>query len=167
VVALAETVQRRRIAGSGEPTLNARQGELIGRVKERTDTPLAVLTNGSLLWMPDVREVLMEADLVLPSLDAGDEGMFETVNRPYEALDFETMAAGSLGGSMHGRAGFPEPEDPRDADIPAPGDLAGWKAADFRLSNRFAHFLHGGDRLRTTRVAIRTDFEDLGGKNSF
>jgi wyosine [tRNA(Phe)-imidazoG37] synthetase (radical SAM superfamily) len=38
-----------RLAGSGEPTLNAGIGELIAKIKGMTNIPAAVLTNGSLL----------------------------------------------------------------------------------------------------------------------
>ena len=71
------------LAGSGEPTLHAGIGELIVGIKRLTRVPVAVLTNGSLLWDPDVRKALMEADLVMPSLDAGDETTFQQVNRPH------------------------------------------------------------------------------------
>jgi wyosine [tRNA(Phe)-imidazoG37] synthetase (radical SAM superfamily) len=64
------------IAGSGEPTLHSEIGRLIKEIKRRTATPVAVLTNGSLLWLPAVRADLMPADLVLPSLDAGDSRLF-------------------------------------------------------------------------------------------
>jgi wyosine [tRNA(Phe)-imidazoG37] synthetase (radical SAM superfamily) len=53
-----------------------------------------VLTNGSLLGVPEVREALMEADLVMPSLDAGDEPMFQRVNRPHPEILFEVMVDG-------------------------------------------------------------------------
>ena len=82
------------LAGSGEPTLNARIGDLLGKIKSLTPTPVAVLTNGSLLWMREVREALMGADLVLPSLDAGDERSFQYVNRPHGGITFEQMFAG-------------------------------------------------------------------------
>jgi wyosine [tRNA(Phe)-imidazoG37] synthetase (radical SAM superfamily) len=82
------------LAGSGEPTLHSAIAEVIGRIKALTDVPVAVLTNGSLLWMPDVREALMGADLVLPSLDAGDERSFQLVNRPHPAISFEAIADG-------------------------------------------------------------------------
>jgi wyosine [tRNA(Phe)-imidazoG37] synthetase (radical SAM superfamily) len=84
------------LAGSGEPTLNSRIGELIGRIKKLTDIPVAVLTNGSLLWMRSVRDALMEADLVLPSLDAGDERLFRHVNRPHKDINFEQMTEGLI-----------------------------------------------------------------------
>ena len=82
------------IAGSGEPTLNSRIGPLIDRIKSLTRTPVAVLTNGSLLWKREVREALMHADLVLPSLDAGDARLFRNVNRPHEGISFEKMVDG-------------------------------------------------------------------------
>ena len=58
------------LSGSGEPTLNSRTAELIDRIKAVTDVPLAVLTNGSLLWDEEVRRQISGADLVIPSLDA-------------------------------------------------------------------------------------------------
>jgi len=84
------------LSGSGEPTLYSRTGELIRRIRAMTDVPVAVLTNGSLLWRPDVRGQLMDADLVIPSLDAGDEAMFQAVNRPHESISFERMLEGLI-----------------------------------------------------------------------
>jgi wyosine [tRNA(Phe)-imidazoG37] synthetase (radical SAM superfamily) len=82
------------LSGSGEPTLNSRIGDLIRTAKDLTHTPLAVLTNGSLLWMPEVQDALMPSDLVLPSLDAGDERLFRYVNRPHRGISFERMVDG-------------------------------------------------------------------------
>jgi len=82
------------LAGSGEPTLNSSIGDLIGKIRGLTDIPVAVLTNGSLLWMSEVQDALMEADLVLPSLDAGDEHLFRYVNRPHGDISFERMVDG-------------------------------------------------------------------------
>jgi len=82
------------LAGSGEPTLHSGIGDLIHSIKEITAVPVAVLTNGSLLWMPEVQEALMAADLVLPSLDAGDPATFQLVNRPDSSIDFHRMVQG-------------------------------------------------------------------------
>jgi len=82
------------LAGSGEPTLHACLEELIRKIKEMTGIPIAVITNGSLLYLPEVRESLMRADLVVPSLDAGDAVLFEYVNRPHPDIIFERMAEG-------------------------------------------------------------------------
>lgn len=84
------------LSGSGEPTLFSRIGELIDGIKAITDIPVAVLTNGSLLWRQDVRTGLMNADLVIPSLDAGDEAMFQAVNRPHKDIAFRKMLDGLI-----------------------------------------------------------------------
>jgi wyosine [tRNA(Phe)-imidazoG37] synthetase (radical SAM superfamily) len=53
------------IAGSGEPTLHSGIGLLIKEIKRCTAIPVAVLTNSSLLWMPEVRADLMPADIIM------------------------------------------------------------------------------------------------------
>lgn len=84
------------LGGSGEPTLHCQIAELIDRIKAITNVPVAVLTNGSLLWKADVRRQLAEADLVVPSLDAGDETMLRLVNRPHDDISFELMLEGLI-----------------------------------------------------------------------
>jgi wyosine [tRNA(Phe)-imidazoG37] synthetase (radical SAM superfamily) len=84
------------LSGSGEPTLFSRTGELIDRIKTMTDVPVAVLTNGSLLWKEEIRSRLMNADLIIPSLDAGDEEIYLAVNRPHEDISFEEMLTGLI-----------------------------------------------------------------------
>ncbi len=81
-------------SGFGEPTLHSGIGELIGWIRERFDLPIAVLTNGSLLRDPRVREELMGAHVVLPSLDAGTPEVFETINRPHPEIPFQEMVEG-------------------------------------------------------------------------
>lgn len=82
------------LAGSGEPTLNSGISRLLPAIKRMTDIPVAVITNGSLLWMDEVQTELLAADVVLPSLDAGDAPMFERINRPDPAIAFELMVEG-------------------------------------------------------------------------
>jgi wyosine [tRNA(Phe)-imidazoG37] synthetase (radical SAM superfamily) len=82
------------MSGSGEPTLYLHLRELIERVRELTDIPVAVITNGSLLWDSAVRTALAAADLVAPSLDAGDEKTFRIVNRPHEDISFDRLVDG-------------------------------------------------------------------------
>ena len=84
------------LAGSGEPTLNSEIGSLIRDIKKHTEIPVAVLTNSSLLGDSQVREAIMEADVVLPSLDAHDQEGFETINRPHFEIKFETMVEGLI-----------------------------------------------------------------------
>jgi len=82
------------LSGSGEPTLFSRCDELICKIKQITNIPVAVLTNGSLLWLPDVRKSLLEADIVIPSLDAGSNHLFQYVNRPHPDISFGKMLEG-------------------------------------------------------------------------
>jgi wyosine [tRNA(Phe)-imidazoG37] synthetase (radical SAM superfamily) len=82
------------LSGSGEPTLHSRIGEVVAAIKETTHIPVAVLTNGALLGNTDVQDALAQADVVLPSLDAGDPQVFEYVNRPHRDIRFEAMAEG-------------------------------------------------------------------------
>jgi wyosine [tRNA(Phe)-imidazoG37] synthetase (radical SAM superfamily) len=82
------------LSGSGEPTLYSRIDELIGRVRSMTSIPTAVLTNASLLWQEEVRRQLMDAHLVILSLDAGDRLTFSVVNHPHSDVTFEQMLDG-------------------------------------------------------------------------
>jgi len=81
------------LSGSGEPTLSLDLGRVIRAIKGLTAVPVAVLTNGSLLGRDDVRADLAEADLVVPSLDAGTQAAFERVNRA-AGMDLATVARG-------------------------------------------------------------------------
>lgn len=81
-------------SGSGEPTLHTKLGKMIRAVKRVSRIPVAVLTNGTLLWKPEIRKALAAADLVIPDLDAGSAGVFRRVNRPHPSLSFRRIAAG-------------------------------------------------------------------------
>lgn len=81
-------------SGSGEPTLNSSLGFMIRDVKSRTTIPIAVITNGTLLFMPEVRKDLLEADLVLPSLNAATIPAFERTNRPHPGLALDRIIKG-------------------------------------------------------------------------
>jgi wyosine [tRNA(Phe)-imidazoG37] synthetase (radical SAM superfamily) len=80
--------------GSGEPTLHSRMGELIRRVKDLTPLPVAVITNGALLYLPEVREELSAADAILPTLDAGNARLYRKINRSHPDITFERLVEG-------------------------------------------------------------------------
>jgi len=82
------------ISGSGEPTLNVKIGEIIRGVKELSSTPLVVITNGSLLYLEEVRKDLLMADMVMPSLDAVTPHIFRAVNRPHPSLEIIRIVQG-------------------------------------------------------------------------
>jgi len=82
--------------GSGEPTLYKDLGDLIKKVKEITVKPICVITNGSLLQVKEVREALKLANVVLPTLDAGDERSFIKINRPHPSIKYDKMLRGFM-----------------------------------------------------------------------
>lgn len=82
------------LIGSGETTLYAGIGRLIRQVKSLTDLPVAVITNGSLLYLPEVRLELSPADAVLPSLDAGNAQLYRKINRPHPEVSFKRLIEG-------------------------------------------------------------------------
>lgn len=81
-------------AGSGEPTLNACLGDIIAGIKSRSALPVTVLTNGTLLYRPDVRSDLLRADIVCPSFDAATAGTFSRINRPHKEITLDLMIQG-------------------------------------------------------------------------
>ncbi|MEN8127995.1 MAG: radical SAM protein [Planctomycetota bacterium] len=84
------------ISGSGEPTLHSGLGILISGIKALTQIQVAVITNGTLLSDPAVRADCCLADVVLPSLDAGDAETFVQMNHPHPDLDFEQYVDGLI-----------------------------------------------------------------------
>jgi len=82
------------IVGEGEPTLYSNLGELIKRIKDITTKPIVVITNGALLSDENVRLELMNADIVMPSLDAIDEEHFRKINRPHKSVQFINVING-------------------------------------------------------------------------
>ncbi|MFA5119036.1 MAG: radical SAM protein [Candidatus Omnitrophota bacterium] len=81
-------------SGSGEPLLNKKIGELIYQIKKLSALPVAVITNGSLLSLPEVRQELLGADLVIPSLNAATAKAFEKIDRPDPSLKIEDVING-------------------------------------------------------------------------
>lgn len=85
------------LSGSGEPTLNLFFGEVIQFARRNwPHIPVAVLTNGSLLGSTEVRRDLMEADLMLPSLDAASQEVFLKINRPAKGISIESYVQGLI-----------------------------------------------------------------------
>jgi wyosine [tRNA(Phe)-imidazoG37] synthetase (radical SAM superfamily) len=82
--------------GSGEPLLNAGLGWMIRELKARCDIPVAVITNGALLHIPDIRQEMLAADALLPSLDAGTAELYRKINRPHARIPFELHLQGLI-----------------------------------------------------------------------
>lgn len=82
------------LGGSGEPTLHRSFGEVAAKIRAFTDVPIALLTNGSLFQVAEVRGACTAIDLVLPSLDAGDEETFRRINRPHRTITLAQVVEG-------------------------------------------------------------------------
>ena len=82
------------LSGSGEPTLAANLGEVVGGIKRRTGKPVVVLTNSAHLRDARVRRELSRADAVFCKLDAADEETFRRVNRPVEGVTLRNVFEG-------------------------------------------------------------------------
>jgi wyosine [tRNA(Phe)-imidazoG37] synthetase (radical SAM superfamily) len=84
------------LGGSGEPTLHSKIRSIIEGIQSMTVLPVAVITNGSLLYEKEVREDLLRADVVLPSLDAVSPEVFEEINRPGRGFSIENVTRGLI-----------------------------------------------------------------------
>jgi wyosine [tRNA(Phe)-imidazoG37] synthetase (radical SAM superfamily) len=89
-----ETVDYLTFVPDGEPTLDINLGREIERLKQ-LDLPVAVITNASLIWQPDVREDLLGADWVSLKVDAVEEGIWRQVNRPHGTLELASIMEGA------------------------------------------------------------------------
>lgn len=83
-------------AGSGEPTLHVGLGEITAHIRNQTDIPVLLLTNGTLLHREDVRRDAARANKVKVSLSAWDEDSFQAVNRPSPGCTFAQLVAGEM-----------------------------------------------------------------------
>jgi wyosine [tRNA(Phe)-imidazoG37] synthetase (radical SAM superfamily) len=90
------------LAGSGEPTLHTRFGDVLAGIRSRTPCRTALLSNGSLFSLAEVRAAACRADIVKGTLSAWDEASFRAIHRPHPGLDFERF----LGGLRSLRAAF-------------------------------------------------------------
>ncbi len=79
------------LSGSGEPTLHSRFGEVLQYIRNQTDIPAALLSNGTLFLLPEVRQAAQQANVVKVSLSAWDQHSFEHVNRPHPGLNLREL----------------------------------------------------------------------------
>ncbi len=77
----------------GEPTLDLNLGATIQKLKS-LDIPVAVITNGSLLWREDVQQELMDVNWISVKVDAHTIPVWKRVNHPVKTLDYPVMLSG-------------------------------------------------------------------------
>lgn len=84
-------------SGSGEPTLNTGIGRIISFLKKKfPQYKIAVLTNSSLFSDPEVCKELLHADVIMPSLDAVSENIFQKINRPASGINISEIIKGLI-----------------------------------------------------------------------
>lgn len=93
-ISQGQTIDFITISGSGEPTLNIDLGTIIDSIRKISSIPIAIITNGTLLHLDQVRKDCAMADLVIPSLDAVNQQMFEKINRPHNDITFDKLVDG-------------------------------------------------------------------------
>jgi len=82
------------LSGSGEPTLHEQFGEVLAFIRDHSDIPSVLLTNGTLLYLPEVRQAASLASVVKVSLSAWDQASYMRVNRPHPELLFSGLIEG-------------------------------------------------------------------------
>ncbi len=82
------------LAGSGEPTLHSEIDQIISLIKDVTEIKVALLTNGALFWIEDVRHGVLGADIVMPTLSSAIESTFRRIHRPHPQLELRTIVDG-------------------------------------------------------------------------
>lgn len=84
-------------AGSGEPTLSKLLGPVIKYLKEHYPWyRVAVLTNGTLCMLPEVRNDLLLADLIIPTVPASDQAIQDRIFRPYRNISVSSILSGLI-----------------------------------------------------------------------
>ena len=82
------------LSGSGEPTLHSRFGEVLEFIRSNSKIPAVLLSNGTMLHLPEVRDAAASANVVKCSLSAWNQVSYEWVNRPYPQLRFDHLIKG-------------------------------------------------------------------------
>jgi wyosine [tRNA(Phe)-imidazoG37] synthetase (radical SAM superfamily) len=84
-------------AGSGEPTLHSGIGHIIKFLKKNfPEYKTCVLTNGTLLYQKKIRQSIIEADIIIPSLDAVSKEVFEKIAKPAVGITPEKLIEGLI-----------------------------------------------------------------------
>lgn len=95
--ALKDNLDIVTVTGAGEPTLNLDLGYIIREVKKMCSHPVGVLTNTTLFTDSAVRGELMEADVVVPSLDAVTPEAYRQICAPHRSLDIRRINEALVG----------------------------------------------------------------------
>ena len=88
-----ESIDFITFVSDGEPTLDINLGKEIKLLKS-FGIKIAIITNASLLWMEDVRQDLIDADLVSIKIDSIEEEVWRKIDRPHGHLNIAKITEG-------------------------------------------------------------------------
>jgi wyosine [tRNA(Phe)-imidazoG37] synthetase (radical SAM superfamily) len=88
-----EQIDYLTLVPDGEPTLDVNLAETIELLRP-VGIKIAVISNASLIWRKEVQARLHHADWVSLKVDATNESVWQTVNRPHEHLGLEQILNG-------------------------------------------------------------------------
>ena len=77
----------------GEPTLDVNMDREIELLRS-VGVKIAVITNASLIWDPDIRRCLSEANWVSLKVDAASKDIWRRIDRPHRSLRLESILDG-------------------------------------------------------------------------
>jgi wyosine [tRNA(Phe)-imidazoG37] synthetase (radical SAM superfamily) len=81
------------IVPDGEPTLDINIGVLISKL-HTLEIPVAVITNASLINLPDVRRALIKADYISVKADSFNKETWRKINKPHKKLNLDEITSG-------------------------------------------------------------------------
>ena len=81
-------------SGTGEPTLHSGLGYILKEIKKLNIAPTCVITNGSLFDREDVREDLLFADRILPTLTTVNPETYKKIHRHQSNIDLNKILEG-------------------------------------------------------------------------
>lgn len=84
-------------SGWGEPVLNSGMSRIVRFIKTHfPQYKTALLTNGTLFYMEQARADVLDIDLIVASLDAVSDDVFQALNRPHPGLEPERIIQGLI-----------------------------------------------------------------------
>ena len=96
VRALGETVDYLTFVPDGEPTLDSELSAAIDTLRP-FGLPIAVITNASLIWRPEVSDALGRADWVSVKVNSVDDAIWRRINQPHADLRLSDILDGIRG----------------------------------------------------------------------
>lgn len=85
------------ISGRGEPTLHKNLNKIIKALKDvGPKKRICLITNGTLLSDALVRKEIKACDVIMPSLDAPNQSIFNKINRPLKGLSLKKLIQGLI-----------------------------------------------------------------------